>query len=367
MKRILYVIQLPPPVHGAAVINEIVANSALISGHFETRHVNISTSGTIEGIGKFTPSKIFSAGRHLALIIKNMIFFRPDLVYLTLSPAGFAFYRDTVYIFAIRLFRPRLVLHLHGKGIGEAAKKSSLYRWLCKKIFKGSYVIFLSESLRSDASSFTPRASFVVNNGLPVSASLPKPPSLAKEPVRILYLSNYVRSKGVLDLVDAIELVAGSHRNFHLTLAGKPYDISMDYLNEYSREKKLEEKVTIYGPKYKEEKIALLEEADIFIFPSYYGNEAFPLSILEAMQYTLPVVSTYEGGIPDMIEDGVNGLLFRQRDIRGLANKIIFLLDHPEERSRLGLAARKKFFDKYTISVFEQNILSVLRQIAEAS
>jgi glycosyltransferase involved in cell wall biosynthesis len=363
MKRILFIIQLPPPVHGAAVANDILVNSPLVGAHFAGKHINISIANKIEDIGKFAPSKLLSAARHLALIIKRMLFFRPDMVYLTLSPSGFAFYRDAVYIRAIRLFRPKLVLHLHGKGIESGTKKSRLFRWLSKRIFKGSYVIFLSEGLRSDVP-FSFRQSFVVNYGLPVSTSRQKPAAPENQAVRLLYLSNYVQTKGVLDLIDALGIVAATHNDFTCDLVGKPYDLSIDFLTGYIRKKNLQDHMRVLGPRYKAEKNELLEAADIFILPTFYENEAFPLSILEAMQYALPVISTFEGGIPDMIDDGVNGLLFRQRDIDDLAKKIIFLLDHPETRSQLGLAARKKFIDRFTVSIFEQNMLNVFQQVS---
>jgi glycosyltransferase involved in cell wall biosynthesis len=364
-KRILFTAQLPPPVHGAALMNEIIVNSPLIGQYFECRHINISTAGQIEDIGKFSPGKIFSAIRHLFLILTSLITYRPHIIYFTLSPSGFAFFRDSVYFFFMRLSGSKVVFHLHGKGIKEGAGKSRLFRWLSKKIFSRSYVIFLSEKLRSDVP-FPSRAPYVVNYGVPVVAQEEKVPSPAGKKVEILYISNYVRTKGVIDLIDAVALVARTHQHFHLTLAGKPYDISLEFLESHTREKGLAGKVTIHGPKYKEEKTALLQASDVFILPTYYENEAFPLSILEAMQFTLPVISTYEGGIPDMIDDGVNGLLFHQRDINQLAEKILFLLDDPAARVRLGRAARQKFMQKYTVSIFEQHILETLQDIAGA-
>jgi glycosyltransferase involved in cell wall biosynthesis len=161
-----------------------------------------------------------------------------------------------------------------------------------------------------------------------------------------------------------MELVARTHANFHLTLVGKPFDITMDFLASHTREKNLSDKVTISGPRYYEEKTGLLEDADIFILPTYYDNEAFPLSVLEAMKFGLPVISTFEGGIPDIIDDGADGLLFPKKDIRALAEKIIFLLDHPEERIRLGNAARKKFAERFTVSIFERNMLQVFNQVS---
>jgi glycosyltransferase involved in cell wall biosynthesis len=362
MKRILFVMQLPPPVHGAAVMNEILANSTLISQHFDRRVINVGTAESIEDIGRFSLVKSFSAFRHLLSIIKSLFVFRPQVVYFTLSPSGFAFYRDAVYCLFMRLSGAKLTFHLHGKGIKEGSRNSRLFRWLSRRVFAKSHVIFLSESLRADVP-FDYKAAYIVNYGLPVQPDSAKIVSSEEKVANLLYISNYVRTKGVLDLIDAVEIVARSHGEFHLTLAGKPFDITLEYLTEHVAKKGLDGKVTIFGPKYGEEKKRLLQSADLFILPTYYENEAFPLSILEAMQYSLPVISTYEGGIPDMIDNGSTGLLYQQRDIKGLADSISFLLDHPEQQLKLGRAAREKFLRKYTVPIFEDNILKALECI----
>jgi len=63
------------------------------------------------------------------------------------------------------------------------------------------------------------------------------------------------------------------------------------------------------GAKYGRDKRLSLTGADIFVLPTYYPSECFPLVLLEAMQCGLPVVSTYEGGIPDIVEHGRTGYL----------------------------------------------------------
>ena len=363
MKKILFLVQLPPPVHGASIANQLLIGSALISEHYETRHIDISAAGKIEDIGKFSMGKLPRIARTIVSIVRNLFNFRPHIVYLSLSPSGFAFYRDVLFVRIIRLFRPELVFHLHGKGLRRSAENSRLFKRLSKSIFKNSHVIFLSEGLRSDAAGLSYKSAFVVNYGFPEE---PVPSGVApenKQPVEILYLSNYVRTKGVLDLVDALEIVSQTHHHFSVSLAGKPYDISLEFLTDYVKEKGLADRVRVCGPKYDGDKIGLLEKADIFVLPTYYENEAFPLSILEAMKFGLPVISTYEGGIPDMISDGVEGRLVPGRDITALARQIGYLLDHPEERRSLGEAARRKFLERFTVATFERNMLQVFERI----
>jgi glycosyltransferase involved in cell wall biosynthesis len=342
-------------------MNEIVVNSKLIGEHFESRHVDIGASDKIEDIGRFSPSKLPGVARTLAVIIRQLFVFRPHIVYLTLAPSGFAFYRDVLFVYFIRLFRPQLVLHLHGKGLREGAEKSRLFRSLARSIFKGSHVIFLSEGLRSDAAGLRVKSSYVVNNGFPDDPVPQRRTDDHQKGPEILYLSNYVKSKGVLDLVDALEIVAQTHTHFRVNMVGRPVDVGMDALENYVREKGLGDRVSVLGPRYGGDKVGLLASADIFILPSY--NEAFPLSILEAMKFGLPVISTFEGGIPDIIDAGQDGLLYPKRDVAALAREIVFLLDHPEKRQSLGEAARKKFSAKFTVAIFEGNLLQVFQRI----
>jgi colanic acid/amylovoran biosynthesis glycosyltransferase len=94
-------------------------------------------------------------------------------------------------------------------------------------------------------------------------------------------------------------------------------------------------------------------EADIFVLPSVVApngsGDVTPNALIEAMAMQLPVISTRSRGIPEIVEDGVSGILVPARNERALAEAIIRLADDKELRSRLGKNARKRVEERFDI------------------
>lgn len=358
--KILFLVQLTPPYHGAALANENVVYSQLVNDTFNSSVIDIKTSRELSKIGRFSLSKLFLSIRIFFKIFSRLVTYKPDMVYFSLAPSGFAFYRDSIYLLLIKIMGYKRVLHLHGKGFGPVMNKNFLFRFLCQRIFKGSYCIHISEILAKDVPDLGVKKRYIIPYGIKVINEK----AIAKTetaPLKILYLSNYVRSKGVLDLIDAIEIVADKIANFHVELVGNPFDLTIEYLEEYIEQKRLQDIISVIGPKYSEDKYEVLRNADLFVFPTY--NDAFPNALLEAMQFGIPCITTTEGGIPDMIEDGATGYLVRPRDKEGLSRAILSLLENPQLRRQMSINAQKTFFSKYTLSIFEKNVVNAFNNI----
>lgn len=112
-----------------------------------------------------------------------------------------------------------------------------------------------------------------------------------------------------------------------------------------------------HGKKYNEEK-KHSKNADIFIFPTL--NEAFGFVLLEAMKHALPCIATDEGGISDIVDEGETGFIVSKRNANILADKIEYLLIHPEERMRMGKLGYKKFKNQFTVGKFEERLAEIL-------
>ena len=98
-----------------------------------------------------------------------------------------------------------------------------------------------------------------------------------------------------------------------------------------------------HGKRFGTDKEAFFSQADIFVFPTYYHNECFPLVLLEAMQQGIACISTNEGGIPSIIEEGKTGYIIEKKNASALADKIELLLNNPSLCQKMGENGQKNF------------------------
>lgn len=366
-KRILFIVQLPPPVHGASIMNNLVINSEIIKREFSIDVINLQFAKSIKGIGKFSLTKILKSAIYAIEIFKRINFFRPDLIYFTLSATGYAFYRDAFYVLLMKMLNIKIVFHLHGKGIKKKANESRLKKMLYKKVFNNTEVICLSKKLMTDIENVSNSIPYVVPNGIQVKQKSTKFDINKKDSfTQILFLSNYIRSKGVIDLMDALNIINIQGLKFKIKFVGAPYDITIEFLESLAQKYRLSEMVEVTGPLYGEQKIKEFQNADIFVFPTFYKNEAFPLVLLEAAQFCLPVISTYEGGIPDIVVDGESGFLVDSQNPELLAEKIAILLNNKDLGIEMGKNAYNRFMTNFTLEIFEKNMLKTFNSILNA-
>jgi glycosyltransferase involved in cell wall biosynthesis len=355
--RLLLLVQLPPPIHGVTVVNQAIIKSELLATRFDIEILPLAFSASLQDINRLSVRKI---GRMLDTCVRlahALMSRRPDAVYFTLSPNGNAFYRDCVLVAIMKLLGVPQIFHLHGKGIRERIGvpwRRQLYRWA----FRGAWVIHLADRLVADLESLVPRERvLVVPNGI-AERSVPDRGERASGS-RLLYLSNMIETKGPLVLVEALGLLRARGIAFEATFAGAEFnDGCLDRFHEAIRRLGLERQVHYVGPAYDEAKHRLLDEHDVFVFPTC--NDAFPLVVLEAMQAGIPVVTTHEGAIPEIIEDGETGLLVPQRDPPALANCLEALLSDPGMQRRMGARGRLLHEQKYTLAAFERNLAAAL-------
>jgi glycosyltransferase involved in cell wall biosynthesis len=363
---LLFIVQLPPPLHGASIMNSHIVKSKIIAAGFRTEIVNLHFAENVSELGKFSFSKVYLTFVYAIEIVRKVIILRPSLVYFNLTPKGFAFYRDAFYVFLLKMFRRRIVLHLQSKGIRESTDRNPSLKLLYRMVLRNTFIICLSPRLTDDFDHVYGSEPYFVPNGLENQSSLFKGGHKPKEKVpAILYLSHYLRSKGVLVLIEALGILKRSGFLFTARIAGPPADLTIEDLEKAVAEENLQDMVAVTGPKYGEEKISEFRNADIFVFPTY--NEVFGLVLLEAMQSGLPVVTTFEGAIPDIVSDNITGYLVEAREPDLLAEKLALLVGDPDLRHKMGHAGLERFLEKYTLDKFEENIRATITTILKTN
>jgi glycosyltransferase involved in cell wall biosynthesis len=107
-----------------------------------------------------------------------------------------------------------------------------------------------------------------------------------------------------------------------------------------------------------------LVNSDILTFPTFYYYETMGAVLPEAMQARLPVIATRRASIPEIVEEGVHGLLINEQDSADLAAKILKLADDPALREKMGAAGRIRFDSYYTHEHYGRRMIGVFEQLA---
>lgn len=152
------------------------------------------------------------------------------------------------------------------------------------------------------------------------------------------------------DALKAVARVKKSDRPVHHTVVGDgPLRGS---LHRLASELDLDAEVRFLGARNREEVATVLREAHILIAPSLTAasgdQEGIPNVLKEAMGSGLPVVSTVHSGIPELVEDGVSGYLVPERDVGALADRIVHLIDRPEDWPAMSRAERTRVKSEYS-------------------
>ena len=359
---LFFVLHLPPPVHGASMVGQYIHDSSVINETFDCHYANLSMAEGMQDIGRFSFSKISNLFKLIRKIRKEIKQQKPALVYITPNASGKPFYKDYLVVQAVKSIGVKVVLHFHNKGVKDYSG-NFLNHQLYKRFFRNTKVILLSRLLYPDVEKYVDEKDvYVCPNGIPEPEAIP---SVEQGTPRLLFLSNLIVSKGLVDLLDACEILRKKGVKFECSIVGaETEEFSGEKLQKEIDDRGLTRNVRYLGKKYGKDKEEVYAQSDVFVFPTYYPNECFPLVLLEAMQHSLPCVSTREGAIPDIISDGETGLIVKRQSPHDVARALERLLLSKDLRSKMGCQARRKYEEHFTLSHFEQQLRSILKEMA---
>ena len=371
--RILFVGTLPPPVHGSAVVSQQIKDSKLINETFDGDWVNLGTSRSMDEIGNRTLAKPFRLVGALAKEFWLLLTHNYELCYMAITCHGTGFLKDSPFVLMAKMFRKKIVIHQHNKGMANDVDRWP-YRWLLPLCYKNAKVILLSWYLYPDIEKVVPRENVVIcPNGIKVQSSELSFESQLKvessevhsnNVPRLLFLSNLIESKGVLVLLDALKVLKDKGYSFICDfVGGETKEIDAKRFEEEVEKRGLNELAIYRGRKYGEEKEKAFEQSDVFVLPTYYSNECFPLVLLEAMQHGLPCVTTDEGGIRDIVVNDSGFTVHRSSQAelaKETADALEKLITDAELRTTMGKAGRTRLEEMFTEEVFEKRMKGLL-------
>jgi len=361
MKKILFVVPLPPPIHGASLINNYLNKSKNLKKNFKTYFFNSSQTKNLSEIEIFKFIKLFKFLFSILILTKKIIQIKPDIIYFNPSPRGIGMYRDLIYIFLFKIFSSKIVFHLHGKGFDRNVKSSKILKYILKFLFKNVDLICLSKLLIHDTNLIRDKKKkiYVLNNFAEQNKSKKK----KKNKITFIYLSNLIPSKGILTFLNAIKYLNNSnYKNFNSIVIGRKvdevfYENVTKIINNF---KNISYLGSIYGNKKNDE----IKKSHVLVFPSKYLNETYPVVLLEAMSAGVPVISYKNGAIPEIIEHNKTGFLVKKYNFVEFAKYMKVYLKNKQLIKNHGLNAKNKWQKNYTFQIYESKLINILNNIS---
>jgi glycosyltransferase involved in cell wall biosynthesis len=203
----------------------------------------------------------------------------------------------------------------------------------------------------------------VIHNGIPL-LSLYHEKVSSTEGIVIVYLSHMFEAKGWLILLKAAQRICQLHENVRFLFYGGPTDDSpLARINREFEAHAVPGRIYYGGPVTGLEKVRVLESADVMCLPTYYRNEAFPISILEGMQFGLAVITTDAGSIPEAIVHGRGGLIVPQCDLDALTRSLSDLVCDIASIRRMGEFNLDRYRKLFSVETFSHRWIQVINDL----
>lgn len=364
MKKILMIGPFPGELNGQTIANKTLYNGLKIKYNVD----KINTLKETEFMdkseqGKFSFKKFFKITLELFGELKKISTKKYDVVYMTSGQSFLGFMRFSPYMLVCIIRNIPYYNHIHGGYFRKMYDIQSKFKQKLLKFFikKSAGIIVLGNSLKIMFNGIIPDAKvFVCENG--VEDEIVATEDEIKEKIKqykkydkkkVLYLSNLMVEKGILDLLGASEKFDDNEIELNLAGAIEP-GIKLQIENYVKR---YPNKIKYHGIIKGKEKKRLLLENYIFILPTYYSNEGQPISILEAYLTGCAVITDENiGGIQDIFKKNINGIHVENKNICSIVNA----LKKIEEDSFFYFNYRnskKMFLSKYFIERIEKIVI----------
>jgi glycosyltransferase involved in cell wall biosynthesis len=352
----------------------------------ECYHVNVRFSRDLSDVGEFQGAKILLIFWFCLQAI--WIRFRHDVRYFYYVPApgkAVALYRDWLIMLICRPFFKKMILHWHAAGLAKWLETCTSInaRAATYRLFRPvDLSIVLSRYNFADAEKMLSRQIRVVDNGIPDPCPdfderirdlrrqrferrqklFPADSSTEPLTVNVLYLAHCTREKGVFAAGEAVlqanRELASRRLPLKLKLIAAGNFVSVDEKIEFDlfcQNPEADAAISYVGFVSGRQKDQLLEEADVFLFPTRYHGENQPVNLIEAMAYGLPIITTRWRSLPEMLPLDYPGLV-KDQNSGEIAAALIKIL--PIES---GERLRQTFLGRFALEKHLASLAAALR------
>lgn len=280
-----------------------------------------------------------------------------DIVHIHLSEPPSAI-RKLPFMWLAKFLKKKTIVHFHSFSVETTIE--SKWKWVYQYHFgKADVVITLSEYWRRQVTDFlndkTGKVRIVYNpcpniQGSKENSVADSEKRLSKQHI-ILYAGTITPRKGYADLINAFARVAKNHEDWTIAFAGNG---EIDNGKNLAESLGISSQTKFLGWCSGADKDRVFREAEIFCLPSY--AEGFPMAVLDAWAYGLPVITTPVGGIPDVAKDGENLLLFNPGDIDSLSICLEKMITDTSLRSKISNASLNFAANEFNVITINNSI-----------
>jgi len=377
-RKIILVGTLPPPVNGQSMAFKIIVDW-LNENNTPVKIVNIANRNIL---GENRLNYLNRVIDYTIVAFQLIIYclYGKCIVYVQTSQSKMGFLRDKMIVSISKFFGAKVIGHLHGGNYNQFFEEQSpVFKKSIKKfLLDFDKTIVLSSNLKPmfDFQPLMRHRIITVPNGVGEINANKKSKSIQnygkEHPLQILYLSNLIESKGYLILLDALAKLKSNGIFFEAKFCGlfraendhssyaSPEHAEADFLDRINKFN-LGDCVKYLGLVRGQEKENLLEKAHFFVLPTAYTNEGQPLSIIEAMSFGCVVISTNYRAIPEMITNGVDGMLIEKPNSNDILNCIETCVHDKSKYEAMSFHAIQSFNEKFTGTVHCEKIATILK------
>ena len=281
-----------------------------------------------------------------------------DIIHIHLSENTSAI-RKSLFFWLSYWVGKKIVLHFHAFSPETSIKGKHML--IYKKLFlKADAVIVLSSYWKEEViSTFGDQVKiFVIYNPFSISkTALDNLDEKNRKPY-ILYVGTLNHRKGFEDLIRAFANIARNNTEWKIVFAGNG---EIEKGQKLALSLGIENQIIFKGWVSGKIKEQLFLSASIFCLPSY--AEGFPMSVIEAWSYGIPVITTPVGGLPDVIKHRQNAMIFQQGEIKQLTDYLSELISNKDLRLKLGKNSFKMTKDLFNIDIISNQISDLYRKL----